>query len=166
MLLKKLAYQVIETYDITHDHLAERIGKSRTSITNTLRLLNLDPQIQRWVIEGVITPGHARSILSQSDKTKHVEIANYIIKNNLSVRESEKLVKNWREKKSNLKSNLSSSKGQKDIEIKIAEEKIASKIQAKVTINGNSNKGKIVIDYFTLEELERMLEIFGIDMTN
>lgn len=163
-----IAYQsLIETYSITHDHLAERIGKSRTSITNTLRLLNLDIQVQKWIIDGKITPGHARSILSLSDKEKHLSFANYIIENNLSVREAENMSKKWTsDAPHKSKSSGKSSEKQKEIEIRIAEEKISSKIQAKVSISGSSRKGKITIEYFSIDELERMLEIFGIDMSS
>ncbi|HBD93339.1 MAG: hypothetical protein A2015_10515 [Spirochaetes bacterium GWF1_31_7] len=162
-----IAFQsLIETYNMTHDHLAERIGKSRTSITNTLRLLNLDVQIQKWIIDGKITAGHARSILSIPEKEKHLSFANYVIENNLSVREAENSAKKWISDSKASKSKSQSSKYEKEIEIKIAEEKISSKIQAKVAISGSSKKGKITIEYFTLDELERMLDIFGVDMSN
>lgn len=161
-----IAYQsLIETYSITHDHLAERIGKSRTSITNTLRLLNLDAQLQKWIIDGKLTPGHARCILSLQDKNKHLEFANYIIENNLSVREAEACVKKW-QSETPAKTQSQKTEKEKELELKIAEEKISSKIQAKVSISGNSKKGKISIEYFSIDELERMLEVFGIDMSN
>lgn len=162
-----IAYQsLIETYNMTHDHLAERIGKSRTSITNTLRLLNLDIQVQNWIIDGKITPGHARAILSISDKQKHLSFANYLIENNLSVREAEKLSKKWGEEQGRKVKNQLDKTRLKELEVKIAEEKIASKLQAKVAISGDSKKGRIQIEYFSMEELERLLELFGVDMSS
>ena len=160
-----IAYQsLIETYGETHEQVAETLGKSRAYITNSLRLLNLDPEIQHWLIVGSLTPGHARTILSVSDKNEHVSFAKYIIDNNLSVREAEKAAKIWpkqKEKKTSVKEPR-----HQDIEIKIAEEKVASKLQAKVAINGNSQKGKIQIEYFSMDELEGLLEKFGVDMSS
>lgn len=160
-----IAYQsLIETYGETHEQVAESLGKSRAYITNSLRLLNLDPEIQHWLINGDLTPGHARTILSVSNKEEHVSFAKYIIDNNLSVREAEKMAKIWPKPKEN--KNTKKEPRHQDIEIKIAEEKVASKLQAKVAINGNSQKGKIQIEYFSMEELEGLLEKFGVDMSS
>lgn len=158
-----LAYSsLIETYQFTQEDLAQRIGKSRTALTNCLRLLNLEPQIQKWLIEGKISPGHARTILSIADKNQHLSFANYIIQHNLSVREAEKLAKNWppgKEKEQEAKKNP-----QREVEIITAEERLGETLQTKVKINGNSKSGKIQIDYFTTEELERLLEFFQIEI--
>lgn len=160
-----IAYQsLIETYGETHEQVAESLGKSRAYITNSLRLLNLDPEIQHLLINGDLTPGHARTILSVSNKEEHVSFAKYIIDNNLSVREAEKMAKIWPKPKEN--KNTKKEPRHQDIEIKIAEEKVASKLQAKVAINGNSQKGKIQIEYFSMEELEGLLEKFGVDMSS
>lgn len=160
-----IAYQsLIETYGETHEQVAESLGKSRAYITNSLRLLNLDPEIQHWLINGSLTPGHARTILSVENKNEHVSFAKYIIDNNLSVREAEKAAKSWSKQKE--KKNTVKEHHHQDIEIKIAEEKVASKLQAKVAINGNSQKGKIQIEYFSMDELEGLLEKFGVDMSS
>ncbi len=164
-----LAYlSLIDTYSITHEHLAGRMGKSRTSITNTMRLLNLDPQIQRWLIEGKISSGHARTILSIPDKTKHIPFANWIIERNLSVREAEKLSKKWQDEEKTgeyqTAGGTEKKRELKEIELKYAEEKLSSKLQTKAIINGNSKNGKIVIEYFSLEELERLMEVFGVNV--
>ncbi|OHD12291.1 MAG: hypothetical protein A2Y34_01315 [Spirochaetes bacterium GWC1_27_15] len=155
-----LAYlTLIETYTITQEELSGRLGKSRTAITNTLRLLNLNPQIQKWLIESKITPGHARSVLSIEDKNQHVSFADYIIQNNLSVRETEQLAKKWppvHHQKPKKQTSL------RELELQKAEEKLAEKIQTKVSIAGSSIKGKIQIEYFSQEELERILELMGV----
>ena len=159
-----IAYQsLIETYGETHEQVAESLGKSRAYITNSLRLLNLAADIQHWLIQGDLTPGHARTILSVADKNEHISFARYIIDNNLSVREAEKASKIWPKQKE--KSGNKKEQRHQDVEIKIAEEKVASKLQAKVAINGNSQKGKIQIEYFSMEELEGLLEKFGVDMS-
>ncbi len=152
-----LAYQsLIETYNLTQDQLSDRIGKSRSAITNTLRLLSLEIKIQKYIIDGAVTPGHARAILSLEDKSEQINFCDYIIKNELSVRESEKAAKNWKAEKRNLKQQ---SVVKFPIELKNAQQKIEEKFQTKVTITGNENKGKIQIEYFTIEDLERILEI-------
>lgn len=153
-----IAYSnLIETYGMTQEELSERLGKSRTSITNFIRLLNLDIQIQKWIIEGAITSGHARTILSIEDKKEHINFAQYIIKNNLSVREAEKLAKIWSIEKKNKKNTMVV----REIALQEVEENLKRKLQTKVNIIGTSHKGKIQIEYFSQEELERLLEIFN-----
>jgi len=151
---------LIETYNITQEELSGRLGKSRTAITNTIRLLNLDPQIQKWITEEKLTPGHARTILSIEEKNQHMLFANYIIQKNLSVREAEKIAKRWPidmlPKKEPPKI--------REIEIQKAEEKMSQKLQTKVNIIGSSLKGKIHIEYFKQEDLERILEILNISI--
>nr|HPO50942.1 ParB/RepB/Spo0J family partition protein [Spirochaetota bacterium] len=151
---------LIETYSITQEELSGRLGKSRTAITNTIRLLNLDPQIQKWITEEKLTPGHARTILSVEDKSRRISFADYIIKNNLSVREAEQISKKWPlqtfAKKDTPKV--------REIEIQRAEEKIARKLMTKVNIVGTSLKGKINIEYFKQEDLERILEILDVSI--
>lgn len=145
---------LIESYNITQEELAQKLGKSRTSITNSIRLLNLDIQIRSWIMEGRLTPGHARSILSITNTKEHLPFADYIIHHELSVREAEILAKKWplhREKNKKVASS------DKSIEIKEAEQKLQQKLQTKVIINGKADKGKILIDYFSEEELDRII---------
>lgn len=149
---------LIETYSITQEELSGRLGKSRTAITNTIRLLNLDPQIQKWITEEKLTPGHARTILSVEDKSQRISFADYIIKNNLSVRESEQISKKWPLQTFSKKDTPKV----REIEIQMAEEKIARKLMTKVNIVGTSLKGKINIEYFKQEDLERILEILEV----
>ncbi|MCG8571255.1 MAG: ParB/RepB/Spo0J family partition protein [Spirochaetes bacterium] len=151
---------LIDTYQMTQDELAERIGKSRTALTNSIRLLNLDPQIQNWIIEGKITPGHARTILSLIDKNQHIPFANYIIQNNLSVREAEKISKKWNQESK--KTEQKTKEKKQELEIKIAQEKLEQRLQTKVNINGSNDKGKIMIQYFSVDELERLLDLFEV----
>jgi ParB family transcriptional regulator, chromosome partitioning protein len=155
-----LAYSsLIDSYNITQEELSLRLGKSRTAITNTIRLLNLDPQIQKWIIESKITPGHARTILSLDTKKEHINFANYIIEKNLSVRESEQLAKKWPLETAGKKQKT---KSVREVEIQDIEKKIASKYQAKVNIIGTTVKGRIQIEYYTQEELEGLMDKFGI----
>lgn len=155
-----LAYlTLIETYNITQEELASTIGKSRTSITNSIRLLNLDVQIKKWIMEGKLTAGHGRAILSLEDSKEHINFASYIIEKGLSVREAEELAKKWPLKKSD---KIISKEKQKSQELKRIEELLERKFQTKVEINGNEKSGKIQITYYSQEELERILELFNI----
>ena len=156
-----LAYSsLIDTYDITQEELASTIGKSRTAVSNSIRLLNLDAQIRKWIMDNKITAGHARAILSINDKKQHINFAEYIINHDLSVRDTELLSKKWPIQ--NIKKEKKAVK--KDVEIKNLEQKLQEKIQTKVTILGDSHKGKINIEYFSMEELERIIEILGIKL--
>jgi len=155
-----LAYKsLIDEYNLTHEDIANELGKSRTAITNTIRLLNLEPQIIQWMKEKLLHPGHARAILSIKDRNEHIKFADYIIKNNLSVREAESSSKKWTTIK---KGKMTQKPKLREIEIQDAEEKIAKRLQTKVKINGTSIKGKITIDYFTQEDLERILEMWDL----
>lgn len=156
-----LAYSsLIDTYNITQEELASSIGKSRTTITNSMRLLNLDAQIRSFIMQGKITPGHARAILSINDVVQHVPFARYIIDHKLSVREAESLAKKWPLKKHK----AAKQEPVKDVALKNAEEKLKQRLQTKVMIAGTSKKGKIQIDYFTQEELERIIEVIGVKL--
>lgn len=151
-----LAYSsLIESYNVTQEELASRIGKSRTAITNSIRLLNLDVQIRTWIMEGKITPGHARAILSIENPKEHLNFAQYIISNNLSVRDVEAISKKWPIKKQITKS---TEKAIKSFELTEVEKSLEQKLQTKVNIIGSTKKGKIEINYFTEEELERLID--------
>lgn len=158
-----LAYSnLIDTYNITQEELAKTLGKSRTTITNSIRLLNLDAEIQRWIMQDKLTSGHARAVLSINNANQHQSFANYIIQHNLSVREAEVSAKKWHlmsQKRTH------SSPPQKELELQLAEEKLQQNLQTKVIINGNSKRGKIYIDYFSQEELERIMELIGGGLT-
>ena len=158
-----LAYSsLIETYNITQEKLAQTLGKSRTSITNSIRLLNLDIQVRSWIMEGKLTPGHARAILSITDDKQHILFANYAMQNNLSVRDAEVLARKWpfKKQKKNDYVNLTG----KEVEITQAEKKLQQRLQTKVLIIGDSKKGKIQIDYFTQDELERIIDLIGAEL--
>ena len=157
-----LAYSsLIESYNVTQEELAQRLGKSRTTITNSIRLLNLDVQVRKWVMDGKLTPGHARAVLSIEDAKEHVRFAAFIMENEFSVREAEVLAKNWPPVQ-NKKSTVPAI--EKPFEIQNAEKLLEEKLHTKVAINGSSDKGKIQIDYFSQEELERLLDVLGVNL--
>lgn len=149
--------RLLTEFHLKQDEVAERVSKSRTAVTNSMRLLKLDEKVQQMVINDMISSGHARALLAIEDKEVQAALAVRIFDEKLSVREVEKLVRNLQakepEKKKEQKNN---SFIYKDIE-----EKIKSILGTKVNvIHKDNNKGKIEIEYYSNEELERLMELF------
>ena len=154
-----LAYkEILERLSITQDELAQKIGKNRSSITNTLRLLKLPEYIKEMLITGVLTEGHARAILALEDIDKMIAFADYIIQNNLSVREAENEVKKFLEKEKYVSRETLEKK--EDFILKNAEDELIRTFGTKVEIKGNRKRGRIEIHYFSDEDFTRLLEIF------
>ncbi|MHC1684963.1 MAG: ParB/RepB/Spo0J family partition protein [Clostridiaceae bacterium] len=155
-----LAYKrLLVEFNLTQEELSKRIAKSRTAITNTIRLINLDERVQEYLIEGVISEGHGRAILSLDDKEKQYEIAQAVIDNNLSVRETEKLIKNL----SVASTKETNTIEKKNIYIEDVKYKLENLFGTKVDIkNGKDDKGKIEIKYNSQEDLQRIIELFKV----
>lgn len=152
-----IAYKkLINEFSLTQDELSKRIGKSRTAITNTLRLLNLDERVQSYLIEGIISEGHGRALLAIEDKEKQYEISQKVIDEKISVRDLEKLIKNIgkNQEVSKAKNNNTLNPYYKDIK-----DKLQNYFGTKVNINEKNNKGKIEIEYYSEEDLQRIIEI-------
>lgn len=154
-----MAYQrLIHEYDLKQDEVAERVSKSRTTITNSIRLLKLDERVLNMLVEENISSGHARALLAVKDKELQYNTALRIFDEKLSVRETEKLIKNLnkenkpKKKKEELKN---------DFVYRDLEEKLKQVTGTKVTINRKSEKaGKIEIEYYTPEDLEKIIALF------
>ena len=156
---ESIAYKkLIDEFNLTQEQLSNRIGKSRTSITNCLRLLNLDKRVQEYLIDGVITEGHGRAILSIEDKELQYKLAQSIIDECLSVREAEKLIKSIITEKKNLQPEAKA-KNPYYIDIK---DKLENLFGTKVLLMDKKNKGKIEIEYYSKEDLQRILDILNI----
>ncbi len=153
-----LAYQrLISEFSLRQDDVAERVSKSRTAVTNSMRLLKLCAKVQQMLIDDNITSGHARALLSIEDEELQYAMATKVFDEKLSVRETEKLVKKILENKP-LKQSI---KPENDVIYKDLEEKIKTIVGTKVTINRKTdNKGKIEIEYYSEEELERLMDLF------
>lgn len=158
------AYQIlVQEFGLKQEEVATRVSKNRATITNSMRLLKLDERIQNMLIQNKISGGHARSLLALEDKEQQYLVANKIIENQLSVREVEKLVKKLStpvdEKKK--KSNEDNEK-ERDLSVFYhdLEDKLKMVMGTKVTINKkDKNKGRIEIEYYSPEELERIIEL-------
>ena len=144
---------------LKEDEIAERVGKSRTAVTNAMRLLKLSEKVQQMLIDEMITAGHARAILSIADKEKQESIAMKVFDEKLSVRETEALVKRMLEPpKTAKKSKFSSAE---DAIYESLEEKMKSIMGTRVQIHRKKNdKGKIEIEYYSKDELERIIDLF------
>ena len=139
------------------EELAVRVSKSRSAITNSLRLLKLDDKVLDMLVEETISSGHARALLSLEDAGQQIEAAEKIVRDKLSVRDIEKMVKSMNQPaKPSAKKELKN-----DFVYKDMEEQLKQKIGTKVKINRKSeNKGKIEIEYYSQEELEKIVAYF------
>lgn len=152
------AYQnLIKEYDLKQEELAQRVSKSRSAITNSLRLLKLSDEVLDLLMEEAISSGHARALLALEDTEQQLMVAEKIVSDNLSVREIEKLVKSMNNPvKKAPKKELKNDFVYKDIE-----EQLKQKIGTKVKINRKSeDKGKIEIEYYSQDELEKIVAYF------
>lgn len=154
-----LAYKrLMEEFRLKQDEIAERVSKSRTAVTNSIRLLKLDERVQRMVVDEMISTGHARALLAIEDGDDQYTIAMKIFDEKLSVRETERLVKNLQNPKPK-KENVADT--QMEVIYYQLEEKIKSIVGTKVSIHQKNNqKGKIEIEYYSQAELERLIEMF------
>jgi ParB family chromosome partitioning protein len=146
--------RLLEEFELTHDDLSKKVGKDRSTITNTLRLLNLPINIQEHVSRGTISMGHARVLLALEEPSTKMDICEHIIKGGLSVRQAEQLVgklKKGREK--NIREQM-----KKDVHVLDAEKQLQYVLGTKVRIKGKKS-GKIEIYYHNLEDLNRIYEI-------
>ena len=153
-----LAYKrLLEEFNLKQDELAEKVSKSRTAIANSIRLLKLNNEVQQMVIDDMITTGHARALLSL-DTEKQFNIAQKIFDEKMSVRETERLVK--RELEDKKESKKKAEKEQLILLYKDLSEQLKQKLGTKVSILPKDDKsGKIEIEYYTSEELEKFIDI-------
>ena len=150
--------KLISEFNLTQEELSKRLGKSRTAITNTMRLLNLSEGVKQYLIEGVISEGHGRALLSINDAKLQCEIAQKVIDDKLSVRELEKFMKDCKEKKTS-KPQKKEDKNNLNPYYKDITERLQGYFGTKVNISNKNNKGKIEIEYYSDEDLQRILDI-------
>ena len=142
---------LLDEYGLTQLELAQTLGISRSALANTVRLLNLDPRVIDMALEGKLTEGHCRSLVSIDDQNKQYEMAKQIIENGDSVREIERKVKNKKQGKE---------KSEKYEAIyKDIEDRFQGFFGTKVKLDAGKKKGKIIIEYVSNEDLERILEL-------
>ena len=152
-----MAYKrLLEEFSLKQDEVAERVSKSRTAVTNSMRLLKLSPRVQQMIVDDMISTGHARALLAIDDEEQQYQLANRIFDEKLSVRETEKLVKALK----NPKKEKKNQKIEHTFVYDNIEEQMKNIIGTKVSVNPKANgKGKIEIEYYSEEELERIYDL-------
>jgi ParB family transcriptional regulator, chromosome partitioning protein len=158
-----LAYKrLIEEFDLTQEELGIKVGKSRTAVTNSMRLLQLDKRVQEYLIEGIFSEGHGRALLAMHDGNIQYELAQKVIDEALNVRQIEALIKKLSEEKktdNNKKLNeINLDPYLNDIKYKL-ENYFGTKVSL---VNNKNNKGKIEIEYYSQDDLNRILEMFNV----
>ena len=148
--------RLLEEFNLKQDEVAERVSKSRTAVTNSMRLLKLNEKVQQMIIDDMITTGHARTLLAIDDKEQQYILANKIFDEKLSVRETEKLIKDIKNPKKPKEKKIV----ENDFIYNDLAEKMKEVMGTKVNISSKGNgKGKIEIEYYSDKELERMFEM-------
>jgi ParB family chromosome partitioning protein len=149
-----LAYeQLHNNFALTHDRIAELVGKERSTITNAVRLLNLPKRIIDYLRLGRLNAGHARALLALDGETKRLEIADRIVRDGLSVRQAETLVRKMGRKPRIIPAKV------KEPNIVMLEEELSKILRAKVSIDWKKNRGSIVIHCYNVDDFNRLYEI-------
>ena len=159
-----LAYkELLSRYQYTQDEVAKRLGRDRSSVANTIRLLKLPENIRAYIIAGRISMGHARAILGVEGKDLQETIADEIIKNNLSVRDIEEWIRKLKEEEGGISGGMNapdekSNPAPKTNPFKQVEDELRMQLQTKVQIRSGGKKGKIIIHFHSSEEFERLYQ--------
>ena len=145
--------QMVKTYGLTQEQISKSVGKSRPYIANSLRLLKLPDYVKDLMADGTLSAGHGRALVSVEDEKKRRSITDKIIKNGLSVRETEKLIQEQSGKPKK------PAKKAKDPDLARVEEDLKEALGTRVSIKHSGKKGKIEIEYFSRDELERLIDM-------
>lgn len=151
----KAIEDLINQFNLTQEEVADKLGKSRSAVANTLRLLTLPEIIVKFIEENKLSAGHARTLLGLNDENKMIELANLVISKKLSVRDLEILVKDIN-KPAKIKV-----KKEQSLELKDFSNNLNKLFSTKVSIQGTDKKGKIVIDYYNSDDLQRIYDILN-----
>ncbi len=147
-------------YQMTQERLSTSVGMSRPALANTLRLLQLGEKLQNHVRDGILSQGHARALLALPDEETRERCADYIIEKELSVRNTEKLIRRLlKEPKARPAAADDSVLQQRRLEIARVEERLAQALGTRVNLTDRGGRGRIVVEYYSLEDLDRILEI-------
>ena len=152
--------RLLTEFNLKQDEVAERVSKSRTAVTNAMRLLKLNEKVQQMVIDEMLTTGHARALLAIEDQEKQYSVAQRIFDEKLSVRDTEKLVKNIQNEKPDAPVAAKKIDPQMEAVYRELEEQMKVLLGTKVFINPKDDqKGKIEIEYYSQDELDRILDL-------
>ena len=152
--------RLLTEFNLKQDEVAERVSKSRTAVTNAMRLLKLNEKVQQMVIDEMLTTGHARALLGIEDQEKQYVVAQRIFDEKLSVRDTEKLVKNIQNEKDDTSVVTKKIDPQLEAVYRNLEEQMKVLLGTKVHINPKDDKkGKLEIEYYSQEELDRIIDL-------
>lgn len=155
------AYRALmDDYELTQEQISERLGKSRSAIANSVRLLSLEKPLQEYVASGRISEGHARCVLSLDGEVLREFLIKRIIEDGLNVRQTEKLAKELAKAGSPKPKKPTS---QTDIQVEMIRKSIEEKLGTKVKISHGAKKGRIEIEYYGNRDLDRLLEVLGLN---
>lgn len=156
--------QLVEDFDLTQEEVAQKVGKSRSAVANLLRLFQLPPQVQRLVAEGRVSAGHAKALLGTPDRAFQESLAHRVATDGLSVRETEEAVR----QRNGLAGSPSGSSGSSGSRSKLRapgllelEELLAEQLATRVSINVGPKRGRVVIEFADLEDLERIYRVMA-----
>ncbi len=153
------AYErLLEAHGLTQEEVARKIGKSRTTVANTLRLLGLPQPVLDSIDQGLLTEGHARPLLALPNATRQIEAMQAVVRRGLSVREAEQLVKDWTQEPTG--SSRPSAPREKTTGTPV-ETDLSRSLGTKVRLRGSERKGKIEIEYYSREELMRLIDLLS-----
>jgi ParB family chromosome partitioning protein len=155
--------QLLEDFGATHEELAGKVGRSRPHITNTLRLMNLPPGVQRRVAAGVLTAGHARALLSLDSSEAQESLAARIIAEGLSVRAVEEIITLREEEPKQRQGRRPGVRKPVAPALKVLADRLSDRYETKVRVDLGRNKGKIVVEFASLEDLERIIKSMAPD---
>ncbi|MBU1077908.1 MAG: ParB/RepB/Spo0J family partition protein [Spirochaetes bacterium] len=150
--------KLIDEFELSVEYLSKVFGKDRTTITNTIRLLNLPPFIKDDLKHGLLQAGHARPLINIKDEKLMREIRDKIVNNKISVREVERMINKDKIKRSSKTASKKNSSHISDIE-----EKFREKFSTKVKISGNESKGRVIIEYYSSDDLERIMDVLNLN---
>lgn len=154
--------RLLTEFNLKQDEVAERVAKSRTAVTNSIRLLKLDERVQQMVIDDMISTGHARALLSMEDSEEQYTLAQRIFDEKLSVRDIEKLVKNLHKPQKEKKDNPTGQNSVMQTIYQDIEDKLKQRLSTKVMITSKGEgSGKIEIEFYTHDDLDRLMELIG-----
>ena len=156
--------QLIEDFGLTHDEVAARVGRSRATVTNTLRLMQLPPAIQKFVQEGKLSNGHARALLGTPDRAFQEQLAKQIVADDLSVRATEDAVREHQGEGNGAAAGgadgrtteISGGRKLRPPGLVELEELLGDHLETRVKISMGASRGKVVVEFSTLEDLERI----------
>ena len=152
--------ELLDTYGWTQETLADRLGKSRPAVANTIRLLNLCPEVIDLIEKGKLSAGHARSLIVVTNPEVQLKLANQVINNKLTVRDMENAVK---EVESSSRKETKHKKVEQELSIELKDfvNTLEHKFSTKVNLKGNEHKGKIIINYYNQDDLDRIYDLIN-----